>query len=456
MKNACCYALVVLFGVSACSQAASIGTPLAGSQLIPTERSLSLSHRAHRGRYAQSPIQHVVIIVQENRSVDDLFQFLPGANTQRYGFKPHGNQRVQLQSQSLAADFDLAHTHEAWTTEYNDGRMNGFENETCKGSCPRNAAFSYVPQSQVQPYYSLAQSFTFADNMYETDEGPSFPSHQYLVSGTSTVSDGSPNKASNNPEDSSGKLVGGCDSPRGTLVGVITPQGKEPAALKTFPCFQRRSLMNELDDAGVSWKYYQANQGAGLFNAVDAIYSIWSDPYEMAANVIAPPSLVLNDIGNGRLANVVWVTPTQAASDHPKVNNGSGPSWVGSVVNAIGNSQYWHNTAIFITWDDWGGFYDHVPPTIYNSFELGFRVPLIVVSPYAKEDYVSHAQHEFGSILKFTEETFGLPSLGTTDQRADDLSDCFDFSKPPKAFKRVKTKYPASYFFHLPSVEPND
>jgi phospholipase C len=456
MKNACYYALVMLFGVSACSQTSSIGTPTAGSQVIPTERSLNLSHRAHRGRYAQSPIQHVVIIVQENRTVDNLFQFLPGANTQSYGFGPHGNQHLQLQSEALAASYDLAHTHAAWLTEYNNGQMNGFENETCKGSCPKNAAFAYVPESQVQPYYTLAQTFTFADNMYETDEGPSFPSHQYLVSGTSTVSDGSPNRASNNPEDPGGNLVGGCDSARGSLVGVITPKGTEPVSLKTFPCFQRQSLMNELDAAGISWKYYQANQGPGLFNAPDAIESIWSNQYEMAANVITPPSQVLTDIGNGRLANVVWVTPTSLASDHPKVNNGSGPSWVASVVNAIGDSQYWNNTAIFITWDDWGGFFDHVTPTIYNSFELSFRVPLIVVSPYAKRNYVSHTQHEFGSILKFTEETFGLPSLGTTDQRADDLSDCFDFSKEPKAFKRVKTKYPSSYFFHLPSVEPND
>ena len=156
------------------------------------------------------------------------------------------------------------------------------------------------------------------------------------------------------------------------------------------------------------------------------------------------------------LADVVWVTPTQAASDHPKVNNGSGPSWVGSIVNAIGSSQYWNDTAIFITWDDWGGWYDHVTPTIYNSFELSFRVPLIVVSPYAKPGYISHKQHEFGSILKFVEETFDLPSLGTTDARADDLSDCFNFSKKMLKFKPIRTKYPTSYFFKLPAAEPAD
>ena len=303
--------------------------------------------------------------------------------------------------------------------------------------------------NKLQEYYTLAENYTFADNMFETDEGPSFPAHQYLVSGTSTVSDGSPNKASNNPEDLQSKLTGGCDSPYGSLVGVINARGGEPKSLKTFPCFQRQSLMNEMDAAGVSWKYYQATPGAGIWNAVDAIYSIWSNQPEMAANVISPYTQVLTDIANGQLADVVWVTPTLAASDHPKYNNGSGPSWVASVVNAIGDSQYWNNTAIFILWDDWGGLYDHVPPTIYNSFELGFRVPLIVVSPYAKQGYISHVQHEFGSILKFTEETFGLPSLGTTDVRADDLSDCFDFSKEPRAFKRIHAEVPAELLLPL-------
>ncbi|HEX3671726.1 MAG TPA: alkaline phosphatase family protein, partial [Candidatus Cybelea sp.] len=352
---------------------------------------------------------------------------------------------------------DTVHTHQAFLTEYAGGQLNGFDQEQCKGTCPKDAAFAYVPQSDVQEYYTLAETYTFADNLFQTDQGPSFPAHQYLVSGTSAVSDSSPNKASNNPLSPSGQLVGGCDSPTGSLVGVINPNGGEPQNLKTYPCFQRQALMNEMDTAGVSWKYYQATPGSGLFNAVDAIHSIWSNKSEMAQDVITPPTQVITDVQNGNLADVVWVTPTQAASDHPKVNNGSGPSWVGDVVNAIGESQYWNNTAIFITWDDWGGFFDHVQPTIYNSFELGFRVPLIVVSPYAKQGYVSHTQHEFGSILKFVEETFSLPSLGTTDQRADDLSDCFNFYKGSvRKFKPVHTKYPASYFRTLPEREPDE
>jgi len=446
------YGLAVVLALWSCAQNPSGGTsalPLAAGQTAQAH------HRvAHRGDMA-SQIQHVVIIVQENRTVDDLFQFLPGANTQSWGYNSSW-QQVSLQPENLAAAYDLSHIHTYFSTEYNGGNMNGFDLEQCKGKCVANAAYAYVPQSQVQPYYTLAETYAFADNMFESDQGPSFVSHQYLISGTSTTSTGSANKASNNPEDPEGDLVGGCDSPQGSLVGVINPKGAEPQNLKMYPCFQRLSIMNEMDAAGVSWKYYQATQGAGLWNAPDAIQSIWSNPSEMASNVISPSSQVLTDIANGNLASVVWVTPTQAASDHPKVNNGSGPSWVASVVNAIGSSQYWSNTAIFITWDDWGGFYDHVSPTIYNSFELGFRVPLVVVSPYAKPGYVSHGQHEFGSILKFVEETFNLPSLGTTDVRADDLSDCFDFTQPMIRYKHVATKYPPRYFATLPAAEPKD
>lgn len=438
---------IALCGLCACSTSVTGGNAPALPHAGATVRI--------RTAASQGTIQHVVIIVQENRSVDNLFQFLPGASTQSYGLNSAG-QSVTLQPENLTARYDLGHSHSDWRTEFAAGGMNGFQNESCKGTCPANAAYGYVPQSQVTPYYSLAESYTFADDFFETDQGPSFPAHQYLVSGTSTVTDGSPNKSDSNPQTPAGKNTGGCDSLQGSLTWVLTPKSQQPPTLRTYPCFQRQALMNELDAAGITWKYYQATPGAGLWNAVDAIQSIWSNPPEMAANVVTPSSQVLTDIAGGNLASVVWITPTMASSDHPRYTDGSGPSWVGSIVNAIGASQYWNSTAIFVVWDDWGGWYDHVTPTVYNSFELGFRVPLIVVSPYAKTGYVSHVQHEFGSILKFTEETFGLPSLGTTDQRADDLLDCFNFAQHPRHYQHVRTQFPARYFFTQRSTGPVD
>ncbi|MGA8493762.1 MAG: alkaline phosphatase family protein, partial [Terriglobales bacterium] len=175
-------------------------------------------------------------------------------------------------------------------------------------------------------------------------------------------------------------------------------------------------------------------------------------------HVVLQYQQVLSDIQSGQLATVSWVIPNGQSSDHAIVNDGSGPSWVASVVNAIGNSQYWSDTAIFITWDDWGGWYDHVAPTVINSYEYGFRVPLIVVSPYAKAAYISHVPHHFGSILKYIEENFGLSSLGYADANADDFSDCFDYNQTPLPFHTIATPLEANYFLRdtRPPTDPDD
>jgi phospholipase C len=405
---------------------------------------------------ATSKIRHVVIIFQENRSVDDLFNGFPGADTVRSGLNSKGRE-VPLHAVSLSAPYDLGHEHSSFENEYAGGKMNGFVHEDVRCysivSCGRQAtlAYGYVPHSEVRPYFEMAARYTFADHMFQTNQGPSFPAHQYILSGTSTVANGSPLRASENPTGS----WGGCDSPAGTLVDLIDPAGVE--GMPIYPCFDRISMTDLLERKSLSWRYYQAYIGPGLWNAPDAILHVRKSR-DYGTDVIAPPSKILLDIKRGALANVVWVTPTALESDHAGSTNGSGPSWVAAVVNAIGKSSYWKDTAIFVTWDDWGGWYDHVRPPVYNSYELGFRVPLIVISPYAKNHYVSHRQHEFGSILKFVEKTFGLPSLHTTDVRADDLSDCFDFSKPPTKFQPIPAPLPPSYFLKQPMShkDPDD
>src|SRR6201999_28317 len=131
-----------------------------------------------------------------------------------------------------------------------------------------------------------------------------------------------------------------------------------------------------------------------------------------------------------------------------------GPSWVASIVNAVGNSDYWKDTVILITWDDWGGWYDHVrPPKVTKNayYETGFRVPLIVVSPYTPAGYVSQTTHTFGSILKFVETVFDLPVIppGTyEDSRSDDLSDFFRFSKPRRDFVEIPSAVKADFFIN--------
>ena len=290
--------------------------------------------------------------------------------------------------------------------------------------------------------------------MFSTQAGPSFPAHQYLLSGAATVSEGSSLRAAENPLDANQRFTGGCDAPKGTVVTLIDRTGNENQ--ETYPCFDRPALTDLIDNKSLTWRYYETGTGAGLWNAPDAIKHIRNSS-EYSEDVVSPPVRVLNDIKDFSLANVVWVTPTGKASDHPGATNGTGPSWVASIVNAIGKSRYWNSTVIFVTWDDWGGFYDHVAPHQYNAYELGFRVPLIAVGPYAKRGYVSHVHHEFGSILKFTEKAFGLGTLGATDQRADDLSDCFNFGAQPRTFVPIKAPLDAQYFLHQPpDNEPPD
>lgn len=405
-------------------------------------------------------VQHIVVIVQENRSVDDLFNGFPGANTVRSGKNSEG-QTVPLQEVPLTAPYDLSHKHGSWVEDYNNGAMNGFNREAlnCIGHnrCPKQdvAAYGYVPESEVEPYWKMAKEYVFADNMFQSNEGPSFPAHQYIVSGTSTIANGSNYRASENPRDTRQKAhQGGCDSIAGTTVETIDQNGRRGPSV--YPCFIRKSIMDLMNEHEVTWHYYQARGGPGLWHAVDAIRQIWDGrSYE---NVRWPPSRVLTDIKDQRLPDVTFVTPTAAASDHAGSTNGTGPSWVASVVNAIGESNYWKTTTIFVVWDDWGGWYEHVQPTRYNSYELGFRVPFIVISPYAKPHYISHGPHEFGSILKFIEKVFNLGSLGTTDDRADDLSACFSFDQNPRSFKPIQTTYGPDYFLRQPlsDKDPDD
>ncbi|HXW55556.1 MAG TPA: alkaline phosphatase family protein [Candidatus Cybelea sp.] len=400
-------------------------------------------------------IKYVVVIFQENRTPDNLFHDLPGADIASSGMNSAG-EAIPLTSVPLANNYDLSHTHEAFQTMYDGGRMDGADKVTvsCEanavGCPPPNAQFKYVDPAEVASYFQLAEQYTFGDRMFQTNQGPSFPAHQFIISGTSAPTASSDLYAAENPvvprsatstgEDS------GCNAPVGTLVNMIDPTGVESS--KMYPCFEHPTLTDLLDAQAIAWRYYAPSAaGLSIWVGPDAIQHIrfggdWN-------KVVLNQTQVLTDITSGQLAQVSWVIPDGQSSDHAGSNDGSGPSWVASIVNAIGNSPYWPNTAIFITWDDWGGWYDHVPPpSIYNSYEYGFRVPLIVVSPYAKQGYVSHSTHDFGSILKFIEEDFSLPSLGYADARADDLADCFNFAQSPSAFRVVSARLGPAYFLH--------
>jgi phospholipase C len=184
--------------------------------------------------------------------------------------------------------------------------------------------------------------------------------------------------------------------------------------------------------------------------AYHAIKHIYEGP-DWSKDNIGPPSQVLTDITNGNLRSVSWVTPTCANSDHAGCGSNTGPSWVASIVNTVGQSKYWDSTAIVIFWDDYGGWYDPEAPAYKDYDGLGLRLPMLIVSAYAKRGHISRVHFEHGSILRFVEDIFGLGRLAASDKRATSIEKGnFDFKKPPRKFKVIQAPYDREYFLHQP------
>ncbi len=406
-----------------------------------------------------TPLQHIVVIVQENRAFDDLFSTFPNADGTSGGLMetPSGDQYVPLQMVDLVDSCDFHHTYKAYLSDYDGGKMDGFNLEGANGKCSnkKTGQYQYVNPAQIAPYWEMAVQYVLGDQMFQTQGSGSFTAHQDLIAGGTTYNPAKTKSLVDLPSAS----PWGCDAPPGTrtsdldFIGSVLKYQKHRGP---FPCMKYETMRDLLDAKSVSWKYYSPSveDGTGrLWNAFDAIKAVRDGP-EWGVNVTNSDLQIFTDISDGALPAVSWVIPDGADSDHPGQKGGdTGPSWVASVVNAIGESTYWQTTAIIIVWDDWGGFYDHVAPPFQDHYGgLGFRVPMIVVSPYAlgggSTNYVSHTQYEFGSILKFMEETFGLGSLGTSDQRATSIVDCFDFTQEPRSFTPISSMYSRSYFIH--------
>jgi phospholipase C len=388
-------------------------------------------------------IDHVVIIVQENRSFDNLFAGAPGADTRSYGYDSLGK-KIPLRPISLAAAWDLEHSSFSFLLSCNgrgkypgtDCRMNGFDKESvsCGGSgqppCPnKHPQYSYVPHVETKPYFDLASQYVLADRMFVSNfDASSFVSHQYIIAGQA-------NSSVNVPEGG----PWGCGGGPGDLVATLTQA--RTIGPNISPCFNYKTLADELDAAKLSWKYYTAGLASdgNLWNAFQAVKHIRYG-HNWTKDVISPQTRFFGDLKKKGLPALTWITPTCKNSDHAGCNSKTGPMWVASLVNAVGESPYWKSTVIFIFWDDPGGWYDHVPPKKLDYDGLGYRVPLLIVSPYAKAGYVSHVNYEHGSLLRFVEDRFGLAPLSASDSRATSPeADCFDFLRAPRKFVPIQT-----------------
>jgi phospholipase C len=404
----------------------------------------------------RSPIRHVVIVIQENRSFNNLFATFPGADGTTIGKAARAptcgiekDRTIELKVHDLVFhSLGPGHSYQDYVTSRDGGKMDGFDLVVRPTGLSCRYLYMYTKPSQVKPYWDMAKQYVLAEHMFTTQGGPSFTAHQDLIAGGDVVS---PNEALVNLPSA---YPWGCDAPKGTKTSLITRGNVFRLGQGPFPCLTYRTLRDVLDAKNVSWKYYvpPVHDGsvAGMdWDAFDAIKAVRYGP-EWKKNVSTPQTNIFKDIKKGDLPAVSWLVPDEPDSDHPGTGSDTGPSWVASVVNAIGESSEWESTAIIILWDDWGGFYDNLNPKQLDYGGLGFRVATIIVSPYAKRGYIAKTHYEFGSILKYVEDNWGLGRIGTSDKRATSIIDCFDYLQKPRKFVKIAAKYPTSYFLNKP------
>lgn len=364
-------------------------------------------------------IQHIVFIIKENRAFDNYFGTFPGADGTTTGVLSTG-QTIPLGHTPDVMPRDLCHEYDCAVKAMDGGKMDDFDLEP---QCNVNGdylCFTQLTEADIPNYFAYARNFALADHMFSSLHGPSFPNHLYTVAAQS-------GGAVTNPVPPAGtSLIWGCDALPGTYVRVIDPQGN---VSHPFPCFDFQTLADSLQTAGVTWKYY-ASPG-NIWNALDAVKhvretSLWTD------HVVADTQFV-TDAQNGQLPAVSWLVPQRPVSEHPPLSSCQGENWTVQELNAIMQGPDWGSTAVFLTWDDYGGFYDHVSPASIDVYGLGPRVPMLIISPYAKQGFISHTPYEFSSMLKFAEKRFSLATLTNRDAIANDMTDSFDFSQQPLA-----------------------
>jgi len=353
-----------------------------------------------------SDVRHIVIILKENHTFDNYFGLFPGADGTTIGV--HEGTPVPLARAPVVPPSDLSHTRAAVLHAWDNGLLDAF-------MYPK--AYAKYSESEIPAYWAFARSYVLADNFFTSVMGPSFPNHLFTIFGTSF---GAVNNPRDNDGSSSPNYKWGCDSAPDVL--VLMADGSH-----SRPCRDVPTLIDEMDAAGVSWKYYGVTtpKDGYYWTEVAAIHHIrygadWSN--------VVPWQKFVNDAKSGVLPAVSWVTTDGFYSEHPPNDVRVGEALTEAMIDAVQNGPDAASTVIFVSWDDYGGWYDHVPPPQVDATGYGPRVPLIIVSTFAKRGYVFHGESDFASLPKFIEQVFGLGAMGPRDANAGDLLGAFNFS----------------------------
>ncbi len=376
-----------------------------------------------------TPIKHVVFVIKENRTFDNMFGRFPGADGVSVGMD-QGEPRP-LTPAPDRLETDIKHCYACSLQAWNEGKMDGFA--TISEAADLHAYTQYLP-GDLPNYWRWASEYVLGDNFFASAQGPSFPNHLYTIAAQSGGAHENPPQGEDLLRErhrSTGLFKAwGCDSLETAWVNVFDSEG---VAKKVSPCFDFLTEGDLLTEAGIPWAYYAATQWQNgyIWSAYDAVRHIREDE-EVWQSHIFPVDGFVQQAGDGLLPPVTWVTPRFEVSDHPEYSICQGENWTTRVVNAVMEGPDWADTAIFITWDDYGGFYDHVPPPQVDDFGFGIRVPLLIISPYAKEGFVTSELGEFSSVLRFIEDNWGLTQLTQRDRDATPLISAFDFTQEPR------------------------
>lgn len=366
-------------------------------------------------------VQHIIFIIKENRSFNSYFGTFPGVTGATSG--PVSNGSIVSLTHLPDRVRDMGHTWNDAITAMNGGLMNQFDLVQYGNVKGDYESMGQYLQSDIPNYWTYAQTFALSDMTFSGLHGDSFPNHLYTIAADSDEITSNPTNPGHPKEPD-----WGCDAEAGSTVQTTAPTGTKSTI---FPCIDNTTLGDLLEDAGISWKSYAASYNEdgydwNTYNSINHIRngSLWTQRVTDYSNF-------QTDAQNNNLPAVSWLTTNVYYSEHPSASVCNGENWTVSQINAVMNSPAWNSTVIFLTWDDFGGFYDPVYPPQPDYYGLGPRVPMIIISPFAKSGHVIHTQYEFSSVLKFIERRFNLTNLSQRDANAANMTDAFNFTQTP-------------------------
>jgi phospholipase C len=374
------------------------------------------------------PIKRVVYVMLENRSFDNMFGAFPGVEGTSMGVA-FGDEKPLIPCPDWLPG-DIPHDLSAHLKNENGGAQDGF----AIGAFGDPYAYSQFSERDIPAYWKWAREYAICDHFFASQAGPSFANHLWFVAGSAGGAIENPENIKVRREPGGKQFKSwGCDA-YGPDVFVFV-QDEHGHITKHDTCFRLPNMGEKLSERDIDWAFYSAKrtQPGYIWQAYSAIESVYHNE-ELWSEHIWPVDDLMRDVHAGALPSVTWVTPRFQLSDHPPYSTRFAHNWVVDLVNGIMDSDMWEHTAIFLTWDEWGGFYDHVPiPKLPNDpWNLGFRVPTLVISPYARRGAIYDEDVEFTAPLRFIADNWGIDPFTHRMSTSPNMEALFDFTRKPR------------------------